>query len=130
MHLPYLSLFRTYFLLTMSTHNSFFLTKKYIKFYPQFWHFLHHILFSNIASNKLYNFFIFSSSGNTSTVLPTFFVGGSIFSIFCSTSTKASCFLGSTLISIVDYYILARFIKSLSDIFFLHKKYRQIYHLQ
>ena len=108
-----------------STPNSFFLTKKYIKILVSF---LTHFRFSKIASNRLYSLLIFSSSGSTSTVLPTFFVGGSIFSIFCSVSMITSYFLGSTLISVtfcIVYYccIVARLSISLSDIFIKQKIY-------
>ena len=113
----------------VSTPNSFFLTKKYIKILVSF---LTHFRFSKIASNRLYRLLIFSSSGSTSTVLPTFFVGGSIFSIFCSVSMITSYFLGSTLISVTsgivyNYYcyccIAARLSISLSDIFIKQKIY-------
>ena len=115
----------------MSTPNSFFLTKKYIKILVSF---LTHFRFSKIASNRLYSFLIFSSSGSTSTVLPTFFVGGSIFSIFCSVSMITSYFLGSTLISVttgIDCYcyccIVARLSISLNDIFIKQKIYINYY---
>ena len=118
-----------------STPNSFFLTKKYIKILVSF---LTHFRFSKIASNRLYSLLIFSSSGSTSTVLPTFFVGGSIFSIFCSVSIITSYFLGSTLISVTSgivyiFYcycyccIVARLSISLSDIFIKQKIYRNYY---
>ena len=109
-----------------STPNSFFLTKKYIKILVSF---LTHFRFSKIASNRLYSLLIFSSSGSTSTVLPTFFVGGSIFSIFCSVSIITSSFLGSTLTYGIDCYcycyycIVARLSISLSDIFIKQKIY-------
>ena len=120
-----------------STPNSFFLTKKYIKILVSF---LTHFRFSKIASNRLYSLLIFSSSGSTSTVLPTFFVGGSIFSIFCSVLMITSYFLGSTFTSVTSgivyncyyyyyfyYCIVARLSISLSDIFIKQKIYRNYY---